>query len=194
MTPLDKKKFSAVLDSLRPRGKTPLALSVEEAVKDIGKTDPSKPVTLLLLTDGGEDTTHPRRDPLKSAELLAKATKSGGARFHIVGFDINQPEWSEQLLGMAKAAGGTYWPSARAADLSRGLRAAVLGVPEQYILFDATGREIARGAFGEPLKLAEGKYRFTTPWAGRTFEHDLWINAGGTTTVTFDATQLETSN
>ena len=39
LAPLDRKKFIATLDALRPRGKTPLALSIEEAVKDIGRPD-----------------------------------------------------------------------------------------------------------------------------------------------------------
>ena len=40
------------------------------------------------------NTALPRRDPRKSAELLGKLK---GARFHVVGFDINQPESTEQL-------------------------------------------------------------------------------------------------
>ncbi len=73
------------------------------------------PVTLLLLTDGGEDTFKPRGNPIKACEDLAKVKNM---TFHIVGFDINQPDWSAQLQAMAQAAGGRYWPAARGADLS----------------------------------------------------------------------------
>jgi hypothetical protein len=186
MGPLDKKKFNAVLDGLRPRGKTPLALSMEDAARDLGHIDPQKPVTVLLLTDGGEDTTTPRRDPLKSAELLGK-TK--GIQFHVVGFDINQPEWTEQLLGIAERGGGRYWPAAHAVDLERGVRVAVLGLPDQYVVVDSTGREAARGDFGQLQTLLEGKYRFQTTYAGTPFEQEIWINTGSTTSVTFDASK-----
>ena len=186
MSPIDKAKFSATLDTLRSRGKTPLALSVEMAMKDIGRVEPGKPVTLLLLTDGGEDTTRPRRDPVKAAAALAEQKD---IRFHIVGFDINQPDWSEQLQAMATVSGGRYWPAAKAADLQRGVRAAVLGVPEQYVLFDADGHEVARNAFGIPAKLPAGKYRFQTAYAGQTFEREIWLNPGSITSVRFDAAQ-----
>jgi hypothetical protein len=43
MAVLDKNTFSAALDSLRPRGKTPLALSIDAALQDLGQPDPAKP-------------------------------------------------------------------------------------------------------------------------------------------------------
>ncbi len=186
MSPLDQKKFVEVLDSLRPRGKTPMALSLEEAIKDLGRVDPEKPVTLLLLTDGGEDTAQPRRDPVKAAEELAGMK---GIRFHVVGFDINQPEWTEQLIGMAERGGGHYWPTARAADLERGVKVAVMGMPEEYTVVDSNGREVTRAAFGKPAMLPEGKYRLQTTYGGNPFEREFWINTDSTTTVTFDASK-----
>ena len=186
MAPLDKQKFVAVLDSLRARGKTPMALSLEEAVKDLGVVDPQKPVTLLLLTDGGEDT-QPRRDPLKSADLVGRVK---GIRFHVVGFDINQPDWAEQLQGMAQHGGGRYWPAARAADLELGIHNSVLGVPGQYVVLDIAGREVARAAFGQPAILPEGKYRLQTIYAGKPVEREFSISAASITAVTFDAAEF----
>jgi Ca-activated chloride channel family protein len=183
MAPFDKRKFNAVLDELRPRGKTPLALSMEEAARDLGRTTAQNPVTVLLLTDGGEDTLA-RRNPLKSASLLRNLK---GIRFHVVGFDINQPEWTEQLLGIAEQGSGRYWPAARTADLERGIHTGVLGLPEQYLVLDSKGSEVTRVAFGQSTSLLEGKYSLKTVYGGTAVERDFSITAGSTTSVVLDA-------
>src|SRR5207302_8991772 len=115
----------------------------------------TEPVNVLLLTDGGEDT-QPRRDPVKAAALLGSLKT---VRLHIVGFDINQPEWTEQLQAMARGGRGQYWPAARAADLERGLSAGALGLPENYVVLDAAGHEVARAPFAQPVSPPEGQYR-----------------------------------
>ncbi|HWE93938.1 MAG TPA: vWA domain-containing protein, partial [Tepidisphaeraceae bacterium] len=81
MGPLDKEKFTEALNSLRARGKTPLALSINEAIKDLGEIDEKSPVTLLLLTDGGEDTFKPRGNPVQACADMAKVKN---LTFHIV--------------------------------------------------------------------------------------------------------------
>ena len=190
MAPLDRQKFNTVLDSLRARGKTPLSLSVEQAATDLNKTDAKNPVVVLLLTDGGEDT-QPRRDPLKAAERLGNLK---GIQFHIVGFDINQPGWSDQLLGMAKSGGGHYWPAARAADLERGIRESVLGIPEQFVVVDASNKEVVRGKLGKALTLPEGKYILKTMYGGANVEREFTISSGATATVVFDSAPASFSN
>ncbi|HZL38037.1 MAG TPA: VWA domain-containing protein [Tepidisphaeraceae bacterium] len=183
MGPLNKPDFQAKLKPLRSRGKTPLALSLEQSLNDIGgESDVKHPLTLVLLTDGGEDT-YPRRDPVKAAAAL-KARRD--IRFHIVGFDINEADWSQQLAAMAKASGGSYWPAAKAVDLNRNLKAAVLGTPEGFDLLDASGKMIARAAFGQKLTLPEGQYTFRTALAGHSFLQRLWINTDASTSVEFD--------
>ena len=185
MGPLDKGKFNEALDSLRARGKTPLALSIEDAIQDLGSAD--KPVLLVLLTDGGEDTTNPRGKPLKAAEDLGKVKN---VRFHIVGFDINQDDWSQQLQAMAEKAHGRYWPAARSADLQRSILNAVLGVPDQFAVLDAGGKQVAEGHFGDTKQLPSGKYIFRTQYAGQTFDQAFYISPGEQTAATFDATRV----
>lgn len=187
MGPLDKDKFSATLNSLRARGKTPLALSIEDAIKDLGDIDAKNPVTLLLLTDGGEDTFKPRGNPVKACQDVAKLKN---LTFHIVGFDINQPQWSEQLQAMAQAAGARYWPAARGADLERSVRNAVLGLPEQFVISDADGHPVKTAKFGDSMTLQPGKYHFTTVFAGRPFQQDFYVSPEETTSLTFDASQI----
>jgi hypothetical protein len=187
MGPLEKDKFTEALNSLRARGKTPLALSINEAIKDLGEIDEKSPVTLLLLTDGGEDTFKPRGNPMQACEDLAKVKN---LKFHIVGFDINQPEWSSQLQAMAQAAGARYWPAAHGADLERSVRNAVLGIPEQLVVSDADGHPVKTTRFGDSVSLAPGKYRMSTTFAGRPIEQEFYISPDETTSITFDASQI----
>lgn len=182
MQKYDPQKFMPVLQSVRPRGKTPLALSLTLAMQDLG--DARDPTTLVLLTDGGEDTM-PRRDPVKVA---AELTKRPNITFDIIGYDINEQDWNIQLRAMAQASGGKYWPAPRGGDLARAVRAALLGEPEYYRVLDSTGKEAFRGQFGQGTRLLEGKYDLVTPYAGREFHQTFWINTKATTVVTFDAT------
>jgi Mg-chelatase subunit ChlD len=189
MARLDRAGFDAILEGARARGKTPLALSLEQAARDIGDQPDDRPVTAVLLTDGGEDT-QPRRDPVKAAAGFAGLRN---VRLKIVGFDINRPDWQAQLGAMAAAAGAQYLPAARADELIRELKAAVFGIPEAYVLLDQNRTEVARGRFGDSRELPPGKYRLRTAFAGRDLEEDLWINSGTTTAVTFDAANLAAS-
>lgn len=150
-----------------------------------GKTDPQDPVIVLLLTTGGEET-QPERDPLKSAEVLNNVK---GLRFHVIGFGIQSPPSSEQLLAIAERGDGHYWPAAHVAGLERSIRTSVLGQPEQYVVLDAQGREAARAAFGQPATLPEGKYRLQAIFAGSAVEREFSITAGAITSVIFDAPQ-----
>lgn len=182
----DAAKFEAALVGLRPRGKTPMALSLEQAAGDLqSAASDANPVTVVLLTDGGEDT-NPPRDPVAAAARLAGMK---GVTLHIVGFDVNQEDWNRQLRQMADAALGQYWPAPRGEELKRSLRSALLGDPDGFIVQDATGKEVFRGRFGDRKRLLEGKYTMLTQFAGREFRQELWINTGAQTAVAFDAIQ-----
>jgi len=186
MGPLDRQKLAAKLKSLRPRGKTPLALSLTQAISDLSWASPDKPVTLVLLTDGGEDTM-PRRDPVKVCDQLAKMK---GVTFHIIGFDINQEDWGRQLRAMAEHSGAHYWPAAHSNVLQQQVSAAVFGTPDGYVLLDSAGREVARGPFGTPVQLPEGRYSFKTALAGLEFTTPVTITTDSTTGVMFDASHI----
>lgn len=190
MGKLNRPAFMAKLNALKPRGKTPLALSLREAIKDVGNAanDPEKPVTLVLLTDGGEDT-RPRQDPLAAAD---EAGKLKGLNFQIVGFDINRSDWDEQLRGMAGRGGGQYLPAAESKALARDLRSAVFRVPDTFLVTTAKGQPVMRAGFGTTKVLPEGKYRFATTFAGKQYTQEFWINTDSTTAVVFDASKQAT--
>jgi Mg-chelatase subunit ChlD len=184
MHPYDAAKMGSTLKSLRSRGKTPMALSLTQAAADIGS--PREPTTVVLLTDGGEDTM-PRRDPIVAAGAFANLPD---LNFHIIGFDVNQEDWNTQLRAMATAAGGHYWAAPKGKDLLHAMRAALLGDPDEFSVVDRSGKEVHRGKFGEATRLPEGKYVIVTTFSGKEFRQPIWINTNGITAVAFDATQV----
>ena len=183
---LVKKEFLAKLESLRPRGKTPMARSLLEAKKDLASAVASDPVTVLLLTDGGEDTL-PRQDPLRAA---AEFGELKGVRLHVIGFDIGREDWSVQLQAMAERGQGSYWPALKAESLYAELRSAVFGVPAGFSVLDSAGVEAASGPFGKDVKLREGRYVFHAGYGGVDYEEAFWINTERTTSVVFNAARV----
>ncbi|HVR73603.1 MAG TPA: VWA domain-containing protein, partial [Planctomycetota bacterium] len=186
LRPLVKKDFLAKLDSLRPRGKTPLARSLLEAKRDLGNAAASDPVTVILLTDGGEDTL-PRQDPVRAA---AEFGLLEGVRLHVVGFDIGREEWSAQLRAIAGRARGSYWPALQAESLYTELRSAVFGVPAGFAVLDPAGKEAASGPFGKEISLPEGRYVFQTRYGGAEHAEGFWINTDRATSVVFNAARV----
>lgn len=187
MGPLNKPQFAAAVRALRPRGKTPLARSLSDAKQDLSSSaGTGAPTTFVLLTDGGEDTL-PRRDPVKAAGELAGIK---GLTLHLIGFDIKQEDWRRQLLSMCEAAHGYYWPAPRGEALVHQLRCLVLGDPDQFDVYDATGKRVDGGRFGESKHLPEGKYRISTTYGERVLDQEVWVNTDSTTALVFDAARL----
>jgi len=174
MGPLDKAKVEQTLVGLRARGKTPLALSIEDAISDLGTVSDDKPVTLVLLTDGGEDTPtlvataecrrapryakeHPlsyRRLRHQPAGLVAAATGDGTAR-------------PRQIL--AGGAVGRLATEHREWSARR---------PRNVAVLDANGKEVEQGRFGETKQLPEGKYTSTpTMRAARLTRNSISVPA-----------------
>lgn len=189
MGPIDRPKLEAKLRSLRSRGKTPLALSLTQAMSDLSGVGPNNPATLVLLTDGGEDTM-PRRDPVKVARELG-ALK--GVTFHIVGFDINQEDWGQQLRAMSDASGGYYWPAPRGDALASQLCAAVLGKPDGFVVLNDQNRQVAQGNFGQSISLPEGAYTLKAKYARAEYSTRVPIATDATTAVLFDASRASTA-
>jgi Mg-chelatase subunit ChlD len=183
MGKLNKDALLPTLNKLRARGKTPLSLSLKEAVDDLQGVTEDAPVTLVLLTDGGEDTMA-RLDPVKAAAAVGELK---GVRFTVVGFDVaGREDWSRQLQGMAQAGRGQYIPAANAEALRREVRGAVLGQPEGFAIMDGSGAQVAAGLWGQTVKLPEGRYTMRTIYAGSVFTEHFWINTERTTSVNFD--------
>lgn len=183
MARLDLPKFQQRLQALRSRGKTPLARSLEQAAGEVTGGTADMPLTLLLLTDGGEDT-FPRRDPVAAAKKLASVKN---LRFKIVGFDINRDNWKTQLVAMAEAGGGAYLPATTGEALADQLRFAALEMPSRFRVLGANGATVASGAFGETVTLPAGEYAFETELGAETLKTKLSIRPQNATRVVYDA-------
>jgi Mg-chelatase subunit ChlD len=188
MGKLDRKSVAAKLAMLRARGKTPLALSLKDAAQDVGRyaNDPNKPVTVVLLTDGGEDTRG-RQDPVASAAAMGKQP---GISLQVVGFDINRPDWTQQLQGIAASGKGQYLTASKADTLLRELKSAVFRVPDTFVVTTRTGQPVLRAPFGTEKVLHEGEYRLITVFGGKRYSEPFWINTDATTAVVFDASKV----
>ncbi|MCC5790185.1 MAG: VWA domain-containing protein [Opitutales bacterium] len=144
--------FAETLARLRPMGRTPLTLSLEEAMRDLRRE--RREITVVLLTDGGEDTI-PRRDPVPAAAAVGNTEN---LNLVIVGFDIHREDWAQQLQAMAEAAEAPYFPAAEAGELEPSLRRAS-GFSASGVRVYGTGDELlGEGVFGDSFSLPPGIY------------------------------------
>ncbi len=179
--PLDRSKFHSKLRSLRCRGKTPLTYSLEQAAQDLAAIPAEASVTVLLLTDGVESTRGAK--PERAAEALRKTRAQ--LRLVVVGFDVNDRREQEHLRAIAAAARGDFIPAPDAETLTRGLVRGIRG-GASYVLFDATGAEVARGEFGDRHTLSEGKYVLVFLAGAKEKRQEIWINTDAVTRVVVD--------
>ncbi|WFB37774.1 VWA domain-containing protein [Kiritimatiellota bacterium B12222] len=178
-------QLSAQLASLRALGKTPLALSLTQALNDIPSNNKGQTM-VVLLTDGGEDNR--KTDPVAAAAAYAKRKD---IEFFILGFDINRPEWTQQLTEMAKAAQGIYWPVQHAERLTQDLQSIVVPPVPEFNIIDANGESVAQALFGSaPISLPPGAYRLEALDPAVNFETSFHIRAEGITKITLDMGQL----
>ena len=182
-----RRAFLLALESLRPRGKTPLSLSLQQTARDLRgrRLEADRPVTVVLLTDGGEDTRE--TDPVTAA---AKLTAIRGVRLEVIGFDIGQPRWSRQLRDMAAAARGRYWSAAGASDLDTVVRASIRCESEPVHILNANGREVAVGEWSARFELPAGAYTLRSTLAGAVHEQPLRLAAGRTTRAVYDVDRV----
>lgn len=177
--PVDPERMNATLDRLRPVGRTPLTYSLTEALGDIGGG--RRETLVLLLTDGGDDT---RTNPVEAASAYAELER---VNLHILGFDINRPNWTRQLTQMAEASNGWYHPVAEAANLARDLKAMVTPPPPAFQIETPDGQQVAEGRFGgEALVLEPGEYLLRSELPGKNLETRFWVHPGRDTRVHFD--------
>tara|TARA_R110002073_G_scaffold88220_2_gene209360 strand:- start:18177 stop:22727 length:4551 start_codon:yes stop_codon:yes gene_type:complete len=174
---LDLEAMFAQLDALRPRGKTPLTLSLQEARGDLASAPDGRGTVVVLLTDGGEDT---RQDPVAAAAQWAGRSD---VHFHVVGFDIDRPDWTEQLHAMAEAAEGTYVEVAEAAQLASLVVQTVRAGPPSFEVLSATDQPIAQGTFGDRVELPEGDYVLAYEHGGRAERVAFHVRPGATVTA-----------
>jgi Mg-chelatase subunit ChlD len=183
--PLNPDSFVARVKALKCKGMTPLTYSMTEAIKDVSHANPGAEVVTILLTDGGE-TTRGAKPPEAAAKLAASRK---GMRVHVVGFDISDDDWREQLEKTAAAGNGKYFHARKADDLLNALSLATVGAAE-YTLLDKAGKELIKGKLGDRHPLPEGKYVFSIAVDGKKEEKTVWINTEITSHVSVTMSKL----
>ncbi|RMD99784.1 MAG: VWA domain-containing protein, partial [Deltaproteobacteria bacterium] len=172
MQPVDRAALIRTIETIRPRGMTPLAdtlTRVAEASRGI-----SHPV-IVLVTDGkesceGDPCAVIRRQRAEGADLL----------IHVVGFDIQAPDVRSSLACIAEAGGGTYFDARSPEALSQALASSVQ-LPFAVYPEHAGDLPIATGTVGgEAVTLPFGTYRVEVP------------SIRFSTTVTIDHEGIET--
>jgi uncharacterized Zn finger protein (UPF0148 family) len=171
--PLKPMEFMAKVRALKCKGKTPITFSLDQAVADVAKVDTELDLVTILLTDGGESTRGAK--PHEAAARLSASRK--GMKVHVVGFDIGEDDWREQLEKTAAAGNGSYFHCRKASDLMSALQLVAIGGLE-YSLLDKAGKEIHKAKLGDRRELPEGKYTFVVAQDGKKVEKTLWINTG----------------
>ncbi len=166
--PIAKPQLIDTVNKIQLKGKTPLVLSVLEAIKDFEKLANG---SVILITDGIESCN----GDIKS---IAPAIKKSGLELnvHIVGFDIKEKEARAELESIAKSTEGRYLDAKNAGEL---LLALEQTLRVEYQVLDEKGQEVASGTVGgEPVKLKEGTYTIRILLAPKPLETKITLRPG----------------
>ena len=111
----DPASLSTALETLSPRGQTPLSAALRAAAQGMGSGQ--RPATVILVSDGHESC---KQDPCAAARAL----EAKGVAFtaHAIGFSIEDPEAVGQLQCLTEATGGRYVEAGSVDSLNRALR------------------------------------------------------------------------
>lgn len=117
--PLDRAGMKQAVGALRPRGDTPIGLSLRKAAEDLPKPADGAigTRTILLISDGDDNCGSP--PPCEVAEKLSK--DGVGLRIDTVGFQVRGAA-RQQLECIAKAGNGRYYDAPDAKALARQLQ------------------------------------------------------------------------
>lgn len=179
---LDRAAMKRAVAAVRPRGDTPIGLSLRKAARDL--PEPAGGAigtrTILLISDGEDNCGTPR--PCEVAEQLAKA--GAGLRIDAVGFQVKGAA-RKQLECIANAGNGRYYDAPDARALARQLQRAAQLSADGYRLRGERVAGVAT-AGGAPV-LVPGQYLDTIgPGEKRYYAADL----DAVSTVDFAATAV----
>ncbi|MFJ9416808.1 VWA domain-containing protein [Streptomyces sp. NPDC101227] len=121
VSPLDRAGLKRAVAAVRPKGDTPIGLSLEKAARDLPKPSDGSigKRTILLISDGEDNCQAP--PPCKVAAQLA----ASGVDLHIdaIGFEV-AGKARQQLECIAKSGHGQYFDAPDAKALARQLQRA----------------------------------------------------------------------
>jgi hypothetical protein len=166
--PIAKAELVDRVNKIQLKGKTPLVLSVLEAIKDFEKVANG---SIILITDGIESCN----GDIKS---IGPAIKTSGLelKVHIVGFDIKEKEARAELEAIAESTEGTYFDANDAAGLLSALQQTL---QLEFVILDEKGEVAGRGAVGgEAVKIKGGTYTLRIMLAPQPLEMKVTVKPG----------------
>lgn len=117
MVPISKLNIEAMKRAIRSvsaRGKTPIATALQISAGELKKLDGDK--ALILISDGQETCGG---DPIAAANRIRQELGINLV-IHVIGFDVDEGT-RQQLLGIAKSGGGSYYSADNAEELKNSL-------------------------------------------------------------------------
>ncbi len=105
-----KNSVISAVQSINPKGKTPLTKAIRFAAKQLKGRD--APSSIVVVSDGKESCN---ADPCAAAKELTAAGVN--LKIHVIGFDVKKDE-AEQLQCIAKNGGGRYFAANNASELA----------------------------------------------------------------------------
>ncbi|MBT8216936.1 MAG: VWA domain-containing protein [Acidimicrobiia bacterium] len=174
--PLDRAQMKQAIESFDSQGFTPIGLSLQEAVQDLGGSG-----TVVLVSDG-EDTCAPP-DPCEIAiDLIEEGYEM---RVETVGFFLEDDPARDQLRCIAESTGGSFREVGSLGPLVAELGAIVREAVPDAGSFHLPVRGSTEPATGISLPLSEDR-GVTSEWLEYSGFFESRISAGETVWFTVD--------
>ncbi|WP_420398215.1 VWA domain-containing protein [Nioella sp.] len=110
----NREEIARIVNSVNPRGRTPLSDAVIQAAEELRYTENA--ATVILVSDGRETCD---ADPC----AVGRALEQAGIDFtaHVIGFDVDEPEGIAELQCLAENTGGQFLTASNAEELADAL-------------------------------------------------------------------------
>ena len=154
--PLDKQAFIAAVDALKPKGRTPVAASIEFAARALNYT--KNKASIILVSDGEETCGG---DPCATARKLSES--AAGLTIHAVAFDLT----ARQAKDFACVASTTHGRFLQANDAATLKDALVVAVAESTVAakVEPAAEDLSPATISVPATVAAGA-DFPASWTG----------------------------
>ncbi len=147
--PIDKAAFVGLVESIEPKGGTPIVASLLQSFEAL-RAIPDVERVSVIVTDGGESCSG------AFAEVIQMA-KEPPIRVIVIAFDIDNAGITSSLRQLAEASGGAFIDAQDGSELQRALETSLQRI--SYDVYAPDGRLVHRGLVsGERLELPLGTY------------------------------------
>lgn len=158
--PLDRTRIIRAIDTVQPKGQTPIGRSLSLMSQDLAD---SKGFKLIIVVSDGIETCSPETGDPDFPPDVVRAMKTRGVKFrvNVVGFGIESSETRQFLTRIAETSGGRYIGAGNTKELASAVSAAIELV---YLVQDQSGKTVFEGTVGAPaIGLAPGRYSVVVP-------------------------------